>query len=364
MRSVTVLIKPASSLCNMNCRYCFYADVSRHREIRSYGIMEEDTLELLIRRALSFAEESCNFVFQGGEPTLAGLGFFRKAIDLQKKYGAGIRISNSIQTNALAIDDDWAEFLAQNRFLTGVSLDGSRELHDRFRIDRSGAGTYDRILKNISLLEKHGAEFNILCVVNKYTAQRPEEVYSSLKKYRYIQFIPMIDDFEGGCEFSLTTENYAYFLKKVFDLYASDFFSGKYVSIRDFDDYISILCGREPSTCAMTGHCGGYFTAEADGSIYPCDFYVTDEWRLGNIKDSSFHSLAKSEKAKEFISSSFCTDEKCRACRWLPLCRGGCRRQREPFPSLNRFCGAYSEFFEHSYFTMSRIAREVMTRRR
>ncbi len=357
MQDLTVLIKPASSLCNMRCAYCFYADVSAHRAVRSHGIMKTEILETLTRRAFAAAERSLTFVFQGGEPMLAGIGFFRTVIDLQKKYNArGIAVYNTIQTNGTLLDEDFAAFFAKHRFLVGVSLDGDRLLHDKYRRLPEG-GSYDRVLAGISLLQKHGAEFNILAVISRDSAQNPAAVYESLKGYGYLQFIPLIDDFDGDtAEFSLDAPSFGRFLTETFDLYYRDILRGAYVSVRDFDSYVNMVRGLPPSSCAMQGRCGGYFTVESDGSVYPCDFYVTDEYKIGSVTESSFFALAKSEKLRDFITTSVCTEEKCRNCRWFALCRGGCRRHREPFPSVTRFCEAYTYFFENSFGKMRKIA--------
>lgn len=359
MQHLTILIKPASSLCNMRCDYCFYRDISSQREIRSYGIMSDKTLDTLMRRAFAFAEKSISFVFQGGEPMLAGIDFFKTVVAYQHKYNSrGIAVYNTIQTNATLIDEDFAAFFADNRFLVGVSLDGDKVLHDKHRHFENGDGSYDRVLNGIELLQKHCVDFNILAVISSDSAASPAAVYSALRKYRYLQFIPLIDDF-GKCNatFSLSAADYGHFLSEVFELYYRDIINGDYVSIRDFDSYVNMLRGYPPSSCAMQGRCGGYFTVEADGSVYPCDFYVTDEYKAGNICDSSFFTLAKSDKLKSFIESSCSVDERCRECKWIRLCRGGCRRHREPFPTLNKFCQAYSTFFENSYDKMCRVAK-------
>ena len=361
MQDLTILIKPASSLCNMHCAYCFYADVSAHRAVHSYGIMTEEVLETLTRRAFAAAERSLTFVFQGGEPLLAGLDFFRTVIALQKKYNSrGIAVYNTLQTNGTLIDNEFAVFFAENRFLVGVSLDGDRVLHDTYRRFPNGSGSYDRVLAGIDLLQKHGVDFNILAVISKKSAENPAAVYESLKKYRYLQFIPLIDDFgSAGAEFSPDAAAYGRFLTETFALYHRDIMRGTYVSVRDFDSYIHMVRGLPPSSCAMQGRCGGYFTVEADGGVYPCDFYVTDEYKIGNITESSFFSLAKSEKLRDFVVSSVCTEEKCRGCTWFSLCRGGCRRHREPFPSVTRFCEAYTYFFAQSIGKMREIAALV-----
>lgn len=361
MQNVTLLVKPASSLCNMRCSYCFYADVSSRRETRSFGIMSEQTLETMIRRAFAFADGSLSFVFQGGEPTLTGLDFFKLAITLQKKYNAkAIPVYNTIQTNGLLLDDEWAEFFKENGFLVGISLDGQESMHDKYRRLPSGDGSFGRVTAAAELLGRHGVDFNILTVVTRDTAQNGRCVYRALRKYGYLQFIPLIDDMGAAPQdFSLGAEDYGRFLVDIFDEYYHDVMSGRYVSIRDMDSYINMLRGMPPSSCAMQGRCGGYFTVEADGSVYPCDFYVTDEYKMGNITATSFFSLAKSAVADEFIKSSLTRAEGCAECKYFSLCRGGCRRYREPLPDRSKFCAAYKYFFDRCIDRMVEIARAI-----
>lgn len=369
MPPITLLIKPASSMCNMRCKYCFYADVADHRKSRNYGFMSDETLETMVKLALRYAEGYCGFAFQGGEPTLSGLDFFRRLIKLQKNYNVNnVQISNSIQTNGFNIDEEWAAFLAKNRFLVGLSLDGPKEIHDRFRLDAAGNGTFSRVMRAAALFEKHKVEYNILCVVNNIVAGNGAKIYHFFKQkgFRYLQFIPCLDSFDDDetHDFSLTPENYASFLKSTFELYYRDFKSGfkqgNYISIRNFDNYVSMLMGNRPESCGMNGVCTCYFVVESDGSTYPCDFYVLDKYRMGNIKLQSFSQLAKSEPAVRFVQESYSIDDTCKKCPWFPICRGGCRRNREPFldgkPVLNRYCFAYKEFFNDSFTRLKELA--------
>ena len=182
MPSLHLLIKPASSLCNMRCKYCFYSDVSNSREVKSYGMMEDDTLETLVKRAFEYADESVGFAFQGGEPTLVGLSFYERLIALEKTYNTKkIPVYNSIQTNGYAVDDSFAAFFAKHNFLVGLSLDGTKESHDALRVDAEGNGTFGRVLKTAELFQRHGVQFNILCVVNNFVARYPKEVYRQLR---------------------------------------------------------------------------------------------------------------------------------------------------------------------------------------
>lgn len=361
MRNVTLLIKPASSLCNMRCDYCFYADVAKRREMSSHGVMARDVLETLTRRAFAFAEESLTFVFQGGEPLLAGLDFFKEAIRLQKKYAKrGVRTFNSIQTNGILIDNEWAEFFRENDFLVGVSLDGFEEIHDRYRHLPTGGGSFSRAAEGLRILEEHRVDFNVLTVVSADVARNARAVWKSLRRYAHLQFIPLIDDADGAArEFTLTAKDYGRFLTELFDEYARDIRSGHYVSVRNFDAYVNALRGIAPSDCAMRGTCGGYFAIEADGGIYPCDFYMTDEYRLGDVCETSFFAASESAALKRFVEDSRAIDEACRHCRHYPLCRGGCRRYREPFPAPSKFCEAYKTFFDASLDKMLNIAKSI-----
>ena len=366
MRSLSLLIKPVSGSCQYRCSYCFYRDVMAHREEANAGVMSEETLETMVRRALASAEESVTFAFQGGEPTLAGLGFFKKLIALEKRYARTAFISNSIQTNGGTLDDEWADFLAENRFLVGLSMDGTREMHDRYRLDADGKGTFERTVQAAETLRRHGVDFNVLCVVNSMVAAHPEEAYESLKLYKFIQFIPCIDGFdtENAC-FAPSAEALGQFLIRTFDLYMRDLLSGDYTSVRIFDNYIQILSGRKPEICAMNGRCSCSLVIEADGSAYPCDFYVLDRWKLGNVIKNSFDELQNSARAKEFVSSSVYVDPACRKCAHYSLCRGGCRRDREPFdefgrPSLNKYCEGYRTFFDARGKELRELARTVL----
>ena len=365
MPPITMLIKPVSGLCNMRCKYCFYADVTENREIKSYGTMSLDTLETLVRKALDYAEGICVFAFQGGEPTLAGIDFYKKLMEFQKMYNyKKVNIFNSIQTNGYNISPEFARFLNVNKFLAGLSMDGTQAIHDELRVDAKGDGTFPAVNRTVKLFDSHKVEYNILCVVNNLIASEPDKVYNTLKKYKFVQYIPCIDNFDGiKKNYSLDSEKYANFLKKTFDRYYSDFMRGDYVSVRIFDNYIGILMGRPPENCAMNGVCSCYFLIEGDGSVFPCDFYVLDEWKLGNVNKDSFARMLNSETAHKFVEVSRHVDEKCLKCKWQKICRGGCRRDREPIidgkPSLNKYCSAYKDFFEYAYERMEEIADKL-----
>lgn len=365
MPPLSLMIKPVSGACNMRCAYCFYEDVSSHRAQKSHGSMSLDLLETLVRRAFSYADERVLFAFQGGEPTLAGAAFYRELIRLQRKYNSrGIAVFNSLQTNGYQLEDELIDLFAREKFLIGVSLDGTEALHDQYRVDQKKEGTYDCVKRTINRLHERGVEINILCVVNGAVARNGVSVFRALAPYGFIQFIPCMDGLDGKPNaFSLTDIQYGDFLIDTFAEYAASIRGGRYVSVRNFDNWIGMLLGQPPESCAMAGRCGVYYLIEGDGGVYPCDFYVLDEWKLGNVKDSSFARLDKSPVARRFLEMSYREAGECGKCEWKRLCHGGCRRDREPtidgLLGLNRFCMSFRRFFDRSYADMLDIAEGI-----
>ena len=353
MRSLNLLIKPASGACNLRCKYCFYTDVSANRRVNHYGMMSRDTAKSIIRRALKEARQ-VTFAFQGGEPTLWGLDHFRFFVETAARLNTNhAEIHYALQTNGILLNEDWAVFFKEHGFLIGLSLDGYKELHDVNRLDAAGRSSFSRVIKAAALLRKAGVEYNILSVVTSKTARNPGKLYRFFQNqnFRFLQFIPCIDDFDST-EKHLTADQYGQFLKTLFDLWFRSWISGQGVSIRYFDNLLYMFMGHPPEQCAMNGVCHVQFTIESDGGVYPCDFYALDQWRLGNIHTDAFESMLASDVAGRFIAESRPLEE-CARCRWFMLCRGGCKRDREPIrngmPSPNRFCQAYKDFFSYSY---------------
>ena len=372
MKNLNLLIKPASSSCNLRCRYCFYYDVADNREVKNYGIMNDDTLENMVKKVFDDVEYSANFAFQGGEPTMAGIEFFEKFHKFVEKYNTKKIIVNfSLQTNGTLLNKKWLELFKKHNYLIGLSLDGNKEMHDTFRIDAKGEGTFLRVLKAAKMMKKAEVEFNILCVVNKLIAQNGKLVYNFFRNngFRYYQFIPCLDSLSCSEEkdYTLTAEDYGKFLDETFNLWYEDMMSGKRISVRHFDNYTKILLGEEPEACDMVGHCNMNAVLESDGSMYPCDFYVLDEFKVGNINESSFEELFKSEAEMRFLRTSLAVDEKCKVCRYFKICRGGCRRHKELTAEgnyENRFCESYKYFFERNIDKMIKTAEYVMKIRR
>jgi uncharacterized protein len=358
MTAASFLIKPASGRCNLACRYCFYRDEVENRSIADFGLMSAETTARLVERAFELRAQHYSFGFQGGEPTLAGLAFFKHFAALVHDHNtAGATISYALQTNATTLDADWALFLKEEGFLVGVSLDGPRLIHDMMRINRDGSGSYDRVLTGIDILRTGGVPMNALCVVDAAVADNPAKVYQHLRRrgFDWIQFIPCLDPLgeePGGHTWSLTPPAYAHFLKTTFDLWFDERRRGISVSVRWFDNLVGMAMGYPPENCGMAGRCSAYFTVEADGSVYPCDFYVMDEWRLGNLHEVSLQTMATGAIACQFVAVSEHQAAECQDCFARLLCRGGCRRDREPFsdgkPVLNRYCAAYKDFFGYA----------------
>ncbi len=346
------MIKPASNNCNMNCTYCFYHDVSENRDISNYGIMREETMINIVKRSFEMRPTTATFAFQGGEPTLAGIGYFEKFIKAVSSFNTeNIPVHYTLQTNGYAIDNTWAKLLKDNNFLVGVSLDGPASLHNKFRTDHNNKGTFNKVMQAIQILRKHDVSFNILTVINKQVAKHPDQIYKFLRKnkFDYLQFIPCLDPFDQSKDslYSLEPKEYEYFMKRIFDLWHKDVLSGQFVSIRQFENLLSILSGNAPESCDMKGICSIIPTIEADGSVYPCDFFVLDEWRLGSLENHSFMELIQSDKAQSFIESSKNNHPECTTCNVAFLCRGGCRRLRVN-DDLNHFCEAYKSFYPYA----------------
>ena len=360
MPAASILIKPTSANCNMNCSYCFYKCLSSNREQYSKGFMSEETLEELVRQAIAYADGSLTFAFQGGEPTLAGINFYKKALELQKKYNTKhLYIENTIQTNGLLIDDAWAKFLAENHFLVGLSLDGPRKLHDCYRKDTEENGTFERLMETVNLFVRYRVDYNVVSVITNETAKKASFLYKFWKRngFPFIQFIPCMDeehrripDAEKSC-FAVEPVQYGRFLCEIFDLWYADFKQGTAMDIRMFSNLAQIAAGFQAEECGMNGCCNCYFAVEGDGSVYPCDFYCMDEWKLGTVADG-FAFLFASDKSKEFMLTSHHVAEKCKICPYFTLCRGGCRRWRESLLNeklpVNKLCPAYELFFAHA----------------
>lgn len=356
---ISVMIKPASSNCNLDCKYCFYHSLANERSEFSKGMMSAQTAYRVVDSALDFADGTdVYFTFQGGEPLLQPLEFYTGFVDYVKKHNKkNSKINYCLQTNGTLITDELARFLADNGFLVGVSLDGDRELN-RYRVYYDGRESFDDVLNGIEKLKKYNVKFNVLSVLTKNTALNFRQAYRFFKSnnLRYLQFIiglrPMKSEYDENM--FMSCEDYEYFLTKGFNIYFNDYMRGDYVSVRSFDNYISLVNGGNAEQCGMNGFCSNQFVVEGDGSVYPCDFYCTDEWYLGNINKSSFKELYNLPKTAEFLKTSFKLDDRCKDCEYFYVCRGGgCRRNRQD----KDYCDAYKSFFSSSEFKMKQFKK-------
>lgn len=369
MPPLSIMIKPVSGLCNMRCTYCFYADEMQRRQTAAYAAMDMSTLENLLRRAFAYADGRLSLVFQGGEPTLAGADFFRTLLRLERKYNTRrLQVSHALQTNGLYMDDELLSVLKEGHFLLGLSVDGTQAIHDSRRVDAANQGTYERVMATARKLRKHGLEYNILCVVDRQVAQNGRDVFEALKEHGYLQFIPCLDPLDGATnENSLTPADFGRFLCEIYPLYAQGIRNGRPVSVRAFDNWLQMLMGYPPENCGFLGRCMPNYLVESNGNVYPCDFYALDEWLLGNINQKSFFSLSKSPVQAAFLERSCTVDEDCLACSFRAICRGGCRRDREPPLAQgnlkkNRLCEGYRMFFSAYLNDMKTLARQLTGR--
>lgn len=377
MKQASILIKPASANCNMDCRYCFYKCLSSNRQEYSLGFMSEATLELLVRNAIEYTDDYLTFAFQGGEPTLAGIDFFKKAVELQKLYQKvkpSLRIENTIQTNATTLTEEWCRFLHDENFLVGVSIDGPRKNHDFARKMSDGTDSFERVMSGIDLLKKYRVDFNILTVVTEQLSTKASYLYKFYKRngFEYVQLIPCMDEcgrqnIREGVEvseniYAVTPKSYGRFLSEFFDLWYEDFRNGDIMDVRMFSNLAQMTVGYPPEECGMCGQCNCYFVVEGDGSVYPCDFYCMDEYRLGTVNDS-FEELKKSQKALDFENSSVQKSTKCIECKYYSLCRGGCRRFRkcdENITDVNYLCEGYKIFYEHTGERLKKLGQTII----
>lgn len=373
MAVLNVLIKPASGSCNMRCSYCFYADELKNRSEGLLGRMSADTMHAIVDRAAEYGCRECTLAFQGGEPMLIGLDFYKDLTEYVKNHpdSGKIRFSYAIQTNGYGIDEEWARFWAKNHFLVGVSLDGTKDIHDRYRKDAEGNGTFNRVMASIRLLQKYKVEYNILTVVTAASARAGQKIYhffrkNHLKYQQYIECLDPIGETQGQYEYSLTPKRYETFLKSVFDAWYLDMKAGRYVYNRYFENLMMVMAGGMPESCNMRGVCGKQWVIEADGSTYPCDFYALDSWLLGNVNTDSFQAMDEKREELGFIRQSQQIHEECKSCPWFWLCRNGCRRNREPVSAdgggRNYFCSAYKGFFEYAYPRLTEVYQMYIRR--
>ena len=365
----SVLVKPAGPDCNLACDYCFYRPKSALYPDTPRPRMTTRVLASFIGQYMRLAGPNPSFGWQGGEPALMGLDFYRTVVELEQRLGlSGQVVGNGFQTNATLMDDDWARFFCEYRFLVGLSLDGPQDLHDGHRLTLGGAPTWERVMRSLEVLRRHRVEFNILCMVTRESVDQPEKLYRFFRSHelRYLQFIPLVEAENGPAANPISPEAYGEFLCRLFDQWTNDWPPEVY--IRDFDDILSVYAGRPMPSCIHQDRCGQYFVVEHNGDVYACDFMVEPEWRLGNLVEQPLAEILASAHFRTFAARKGMHQAQCQACRWLSLCQGGCQKHRlitsASVAAPSYFCEAYQRFFQHSRRRFRRLADELIGQKR
>ncbi len=379
------MTKPTGPICNLDCKYCFYLEKEKlYPETRQWA-MSREVLERYVQQYIATQpNEGVHFAWQGGEPTLLGVDFFRTVVELQQKYADGRQIHNALQTNGTLLDDEWGEFLAEENFLVGVSIDGPRELHDYYRVDKGNAPTFDRVMRGVGKLKKHRVEFNTLTCVHRRNSEFPLEVYRFLKEIGsgFMQFIPIVERkavvagpdglaliqpaFGGAAEvtaWSVEPEAYGRFLARVFDEWVKRDVGRYFVQM--FDVALESWLGMEASLCVFRRKCGTALAMEHTGDLYSCDHFVYPENKLGNIMQTTLEQMVSSPQQKEFGDHKRDSlPRMCRECEVRFACNGECPKHRflntpDGEPGLNYLCAGYKYFFRHIDPYMRFMAEEL-----
>lgn len=373
-----LMVKPIGPVCNLRCKYCYYLEKANlysqvNANTQAYRMSDEVLERYISNYIASQPTENPRVVFawQGGEPTLLGIDFFEKAIRLQQKYTDGRRMENTLQTNGMFITEEWAAFFKKHDFLIGISIDGPQDLHDAYRKNQGGQGSWKRVMESIRLLKKHGVRFNTLTVINRLNAQYPLRVYEFLKKIgsTWMQFIPIqerratdksellrlvANDYEGETvvtDESVLPAQWGNFLIQVFDQWVR-YDVGK-VFVKQFDCALEAWCGYNPTACVLSRYCGDGLVMEHNGDVFTCDHFVYPQFKLGNIKEKSLQEMALSEKQERFGNDKWSTlSAQCKNCKYLQACNGECPKHRfvvnDDGEKVAYLCKGYYAFFDYA----------------
>ncbi len=396
-RPFHVMAKPIGSTCNLDCAYCYYLSKENLANGPGAARMTDETLELFIKQYIAGASgDEVVFSWQGGEPTLLGLEFFRKVVALEKKHAKpGQRIENDLQTNGTLLDEEWCEFLKAHRFLVGLSIDGPREIHDHYRVTKGKRPTFDAVFAAAKRLQRHRVPFNTLTCVHRFNGRRPLDVYSFLRQEldsKYIQLIPIVEHktFQRAAphtwnpaelpkdgtpearpghpqsvvtEWSVDPEDWGYFLCRIFDRWVNQDI-GK-VMVNQFETLVAQHLGLPSQICVYSETCGNALAVENDGSLYSCDHYVYPEYRLGYLQSARLDRMAYSpEQARFGQAKSKTLPQYCRRCPYLTDCWGECPKNRfirtpDGEPGLNYLCRGFKQFFAHALPEVDRIVARL-----
>ena len=365
-----VMLKPVGARCNLACRYCYYLDKAKLYGDTGPHLMTEALLEEFIKQYISMQpQREVLFTWHGGETMLRPLSFYKRAVALQRKYAKGHVIDNCIQTNGTLLDGEWCRFLHDNHWLVGLSIDGPREMHDAFRTDKKGVGSFDKVMKAVELLERHKVEWNAMAVVNRLNAEQPREFYHFFKSIgcRFLQFTPIVEPAEESVVSpeSVLPEQWGRFLCQVFDEWVSRDVGRVFVQL--FDATLANWVGVEPGVCSMADKCGHALAMEFNGDVYSCDHFVFPQNRLGNLLEMPLQDLAYSPRQQTFRQlKSASLPTFCKHCHYLFACHGECPKNRlirtpDGEAGLNFLCEGYRRFFAHVAPYMDFMAEEWLS---
>jgi len=364
----SIVIKPIGSFCNLQCEYCFYLDKHNLYEgPPSTHRMSDATLEKIIKDMFA-CSDAPTFIWQGGEPTVMGLEFFQKVVAIQRLYAKNGSYSNALQTHGMLLNEAWADFLRSENFLVGISLDGPAHVHDRYRKDRQGNGTFQRVFENVQMLLSKGVLVNILATVSDYSVKYPREIYKFFvdNGLLFMQFSPLVErdsqNLKIAAQYSVNAKDYGQFLSKLFDCWLKDFDFDRLkqkTSIRFFDSLIQYYIGMVPDHCALHKMCNDYLVVEHNGDLFSCDFLVSKGSRIGNLHEVSLENAFFSTSHVAFGKRKADYGMECQQCRWLHLCYGGCIKDRSRDPrdkGHNHFCESYKFFFKRADSHFKKLA--------
>ncbi len=381
-----IMAKPVGASCNMACKYCYYLEKAKLYQNDPRHIMSDQLLERFVKEYIeSQTMQDVLFTWHGGETLMRPLSFYEKVMRLERQYARGRHIDNAIQTNGTLIDDRWAEFFAENQWLVGVSIDGPQEFHDEYRRTRSGGPSFQKVMRGISILNKHNVEWNALAVVNDFNGDYPIEFYRFFKSIgcHYIQFTPIVERIERHqdgrhlaavdeqseelADFSVDPDQWGDFLCTLFDEWVKQDVGDYYVQL--FDATLANWVGVEPGVCSMAKTCGHAGVMEYNGDVYSCDHFVFPQYRIGNIADKTLYEMMHSERQMAFgANKRKALPRQCKECEFLQACNGECPKNRfartaDGEPGLNYLCRGYKRFFRHVKPYMDFMANEYRNNR-
>lgn len=381
-----IMLKPAGSLCNLRCKYCYYLEKSKLYDDNKNHVITDALLEKFIKEYIEAqTTPQVLFTWHGGETLMRPISFYRRALELQRYYARGRQIDNSIQTNGILLNDEWCRFFKENNFLVGVSIDGPQEFHDEYRRTATGKPSFRQVMKGIDLLNKYGVEWNALAVVNDFNADYPLDFYHFFKDIgcRYIQFTPIVERIvkrtdgltlapgmqEAGelTDFSVTAEQWGYFLCTIFDEWVHHDVGEYYIQL--FDATLANWVGVAPGICTMAKECGHAGVMEYNGDVYSCDHFVYPEYKLGNLAYKTIYEMMNSDRQKEFSKMKYrLLPQQCKECKYQFACHGECPKNRfirDKYGNtgLNYLCKGYYQFFEHVAPYMDFMKNELENQR-